>query len=169
MNEDNVLEFVTPLPLDKCIRRLEARHEKTSWFAWDWQRRTWIGVRQEDPGTYRFTMKRVDKNSFFAQGSLVVVSGYLRRLDGDHTLVLAETRVVYFWLLMPVVALIGMLAAITLADDPTTTPADIRLIAGIVAVFGLIWLLTSWWRIGAQMRELVGTLKEAVTGDMFAG
>jgi hypothetical protein len=171
MNEttSNVLEFVTPLPLNKCVRRLEARHEKMKWFAWDWQRRTWIKVHQQDPSTYRFTMKRVDKNSFLAQGSLVVVSGYLRRLDGDHTLVLAERRVAYLWLVMPLVAIIGLLAAILLADDPATTPADIRLIAVVVAGFGVAWLLIAWWRVGAQMRELIGTLKEAVASDMFSG
>jgi hypothetical protein len=171
MNEDtsNVLEFVAPLPLDKCIRRLEARHEKRAWFAWDWQRRTWISVREQELGTYRFTMKRVDKNSFLAQGSLVVISGYLRRLDSDHTLVLAEKRIVYLWLIMPFVALIGLLAAMLVVPDPSTTPADIQVMAVIAAVFGIAWLLIAWWQVGAQMRALTGTLKEAVAGDMFTG
>jgi hypothetical protein len=171
MNEDtlNVLEFVAPLPLDRCVRRLEARHEKMTWFSWDWQRRTWISVRQQDPNTYRFVMKRVEKNSWLATGSLAVVRGYLRRLDGEHTIVLAEKHIAYFWLMMPLVALIGLLAAMLLPKDPNTTPADVRMMALLVTLFALGWLITFWWRVGAQMRALIGTLKEAVTGDMFSG
>jgi hypothetical protein len=164
-----VLEFVAPLPLDKCVRRLEARHEKMKWFAWDWQHRTLISVHQQDPDTYRFTMKRVQKNSFLPYGSLAMVRGYLRKLDGDHTVVLAEKHVVYFWLVMPLVALIGMIAAMLLVNDPSATPANIRVMGVIAGAFGLGWLAISWWRVGAQMWELVATLKDAVAGDMLSG
>ncbi len=163
----NILEFVAPLPLDKCVRRLEARHESMKWFALDWQRRTWISVRQQDPNTYRFTMKRIEKNSFIAYGSLAVVCGYLRRLDADHTLVLAEKHVAYLWLVMPLVAVVGFVVALLLADYPDTMTPVLRIFAALVAVFGLSGLAVSWWRVGAQMRELIGALKEALTGDMF--
>ncbi len=169
MTEDtsNVLEFIAPLPLDKCVRRLEARHESMKWFSWDWQRRTWISVRQQDPDTYRFAMKRIEKSSFIAYGSLAVVRGYLRRLDGEHTVVLAEKHIAYFWFVLPLITLIGLLAAMALADDPNTNAPDLGSIAVFTAAFELVWLVISWWQVGAQMRELIGALKEALTGDMF--
>jgi hypothetical protein len=34
------------------------------------------------------------------------------------------------------------------------------------AAFGLVWLVIFWWQVGTQIRELIGTLKEAVTGEM---
>jgi hypothetical protein len=171
MNEDtsNVLEFVAPLSLERCVRRLEARHENMQWFSWRWQHRTWISLRPQDPSTYRFTMKRIERSSFIPMGSLAVVRGYLRRLDGEHTVVLAEKHVAYLWVMMPLIALVGIVAAMLLPKDPSTTPADMRIMAVAIVVIGLGWLVTVFWQIGAQTRELIGTLKEALESDRLSG
>ncbi|MCD4685499.1 MAG: hypothetical protein K8S97_06150, partial [Anaerolineae bacterium] len=87
-----VEEFVVPLPLHKCVRRLEHRHEPPALWAWDWQYRLWVEMYQVDGLTYRFTMRKVQRSMFELRISYAAVRGYLRAVDAERTAVVAEAR-----------------------------------------------------------------------------
>ena len=52
-----MLEFTAPFDLETCRQRLDSRHERFKFFAWDWQRRTHVSTQQTTPDTVKFTLE----------------------------------------------------------------------------------------------------------------
>lgn len=164
--DSNSLEFIVPLPVEKCVWRLETRHEKMVWFSWDWQRRTWVKVRQQGPGTYQFTLKRVAKNTPFHYGSAALVRGYLRRFGTENTTVLVEKHlpylsIVFCWLL--VVVMVAMLLGV---QDMQSS--KVLLFVGVVGTTALGGIFFSWRRARSQMWVLIHVLKENIGGEVVS-
>lgn len=159
-----VVEYTVNLPLAKCVRRLEARHEPGEFWAWDWQYRNWVRVRQQDAATYRFTLRRVQRSMFEFPWAYAAVRGYLRALDGERTVVIAEARISGVALVILSV-LMGASFAFALAPVTGLTVFDTRTAVAWVllatAITGGVLVLMWWWMLH-QVRLLFGLLYEAL-------
>ena len=164
-------EFTVAMPLDKCVRRLEARHEPGKFWAWDWQYRTWVKVRRIEGLTYRFTMRRVERSMFELPWSYGSVRGYLRALDGENTVVIAEERISSAFLLL-LSLFFGMsfsfaftpLTGLTVFDPRTAILFVLMVVALTVGFLALMW----FW-VQHQIRMLFGELHEALTHFNLVG
>ncbi|MBN1565243.1 MAG: hypothetical protein JXA10_15465 [Anaerolineae bacterium] len=161
---DGLIEFTVPFDLENCRQRLDNRHERATFFAWDWQRRTHVKTRQTAPDTVEFTLKRIEKNDWFSWGSLAVVRGVMRELGSRQTVIIARPQIAYFWIFAPFVIILFAVAgmAIGVVSDPNATEENLPLMMVIFAVIGLGSLAFTWWWAHAQLQHLIGTLKEAL-------
>lgn len=164
MNSDQVLEFTTPFDLESCRQRLDNRHERPKLFAWDWQHRTYVHTRQTAPDTVQFTLKRLEKNEWVSWGSLSVVRGTMRALGNGQTVVIAHPQIADFWVFSPLMVTLMALVQMCLAalNDPHASAENIMLMVGPFALFSIGLTLLLWWWAHAQLRHLIGTLKESL-------
>lgn len=160
----DVEEFVAPMPLDKCVRRLEQQHEPPAFWAWDWQYRVWIETQAVDALTYRFVMRKVQRSMFELRIAYASVRGYLRAVDGERTAVIAEARYAGLGMLLLAwasglsfsAALAPSLGLTQVAErDAVLFVVLVTAIAG--AILTLQWLWAAW-----QVRRLFGVLRDAV-------
>lgn len=159
---DNILEFTVPFDLDVCQQRLDNRHERPRFFAWNWQRRTWVKTRRRDANTCLFTLKRIEKNHWFSVGSLGVVKGYLRHLPNGQTIVLVEQHIAWLWIIMPlIVGAFWLWAMLGISANPGSSEAPVTVLIVMFLALGPGMTGFFWWWAHNQIRMLIGTIKEA--------
>ncbi|MCI0711159.1 MAG: hypothetical protein L0154_13460, partial [Chloroflexi bacterium] len=90
-----MIEFVSNLSPDNCVRRLENQSEGFSIFSFRWQTRLVVKVRPVDQFTYNFTLKRVGKSSLWSWGGVSRVEGFLKAQTPNATVVIAQAY--YNW------------------------------------------------------------------------
>lgn len=93
-----IFEFVSPLPLEVCIKRLEKRHEPSKPMAVGGTR-LHVTLWPINDLTYSFSVDKLQKNSEVGLYNFVWVKGYLREADEDHTLVVGELYTDWFALI----------------------------------------------------------------------
>lgn len=148
--QNDRFDFVAPYPLEECRRRLNAQHEKRTFWAWNGQMRTDVKLDQRDSLLTRFEIRRVGKNSYTRTGSSVLIKGELEALSEKQTQVRGHIEIPLFWLLLPMAFIIGMVLFMVAGDTGNALVGVLLLVGGAVFVgFNVMW----------QRMKLLTTLK----------
>jgi hypothetical protein len=161
-------EFVAPLPLPKCINRLQEQHEKMNWFSWNWQMRTVVRIKKDrrDPMVYRFKLKRIGRNDWGWEFALAAVEGTLRPMNEDQTLVMVEERISMVAIfLLSVMFGVGMGLSFTgslLFENPDVSMQDYGLFVLVSVGLTALILLFQWLWLEHQIKLLGGIVYDVL-------
>ncbi len=161
------IELTAPFGVARCVERLLNRHQKRKFWAWDWQTRLAVDVEESGEGTVRFRLRRVDRNSLLAVGSLVEVRGVLRAVGDSQTMVRAETSWSPLWIAIHLLLFTWFGVAVSFMLNGLTGPQPLDGQAALrAALTGTIGLLAggwfTWWWGRRHLREMLRVLREAV-------
>jgi hypothetical protein len=82
------IEFVSPLPLEECVKRLQAKSERTGNWLFQNKRKLLVKIFDGDSYTSNFKMERDAGRNLNVE-----VVGELRRHDRNTTLVIGQARI----------------------------------------------------------------------------
>ena len=94
-------DFIAHYPLEECVWRLYAQHEKADPFAWRGEIRTDVKVDESDHSVSRFEVCRVKKRSNTTAEAAVIIKGELEALDKQQTQVRGTIEILLIWLILP--------------------------------------------------------------------
>ncbi len=167
MSEDmHKIAFISPFPLENCIRRLESRNEKGQILAWDWQRRMKARARQIDEHRADFRLLFIPRSWLDIEFSMSPrARGRLERLKDDRTAVVGEVRLPLWISLLTYIA--GVVMTFSMAASFILDPeieANPVLVVALAGGFLLVYVLFFWWWTDHSIRILKRTVQESL-GD----
>ncbi len=160
------IAFISPFPLENCIRRLESRTEKGQIFAWDWQRRVKSRATPLDEHSAQFRMLFIPRSWLDIEISLSPrARGRLQGLKDGTTAVVGEVRLpTWAAVLNYVFAIIiafSFSLNLALGEPPILSLPAALLAGGGILIFYVIFF---WWWTDHSIKRLKREVRESL-GD----
>lgn len=165
------VEFIAPLPVERCVALLKTRHEDFSFLSFRWQTRLVVQVNQTDPFTYGFMVKRVGKSTMVAWGGVARVEGFLRAQSSKATVVLGQPYFNWYFILFSQIVFALATAALFWnwhEEGLITDKNPLMAVGGWLLLNIGLFLLTviwAWWQAQNMLAIVRGTLGQIPAGE----